>query len=347
MEPALSGSLHFELVRHESDRARFSALLDRAFAVGGGRHFLDDFPVWDERFAPTGDRVARIGVRAGDELVAAAGVRRAELATTGGRLPVAIIGAVCTDERWRGRGYGSRVVSTAMLWARDQGAAMILLWGSEASMYRRLGFEYCGTQVRVAAKALPPARADAEVRRGWDERLFSALRARGSGLALDSADIGWLAAHRNTQWFWLERDGAVAAYAAYGRGIDLPGMIHEWGGEPADLSRVLGALRVAHPQAQLLASPGLARARGFAWDVEEPLCLAQVLEPRAVLEALRPGERVSAREGADDLWELGLGARRLAGVAPGALAPAIFGCSGAGGTPGLGLELWLWGLDGA
>jgi GNAT superfamily N-acetyltransferase len=326
-------SMRLDVVAKGEGLAQLLALLNAAFEVPAGSSFYDDFPVWDPRH---GAGVFRLGAFAADRLVAAAMVRLAELKAPGGDLTVALIGGVATDPSWRGRGLASRLVPLAVEWAKERSAALALLWGSEHSLYQRLGFELCGEQARVPLASLRRYGKfpELEAGSGWSPSLFKCLEGRPGGIRLRRADRIWMRAHRNVSWRWLGDPRAPRAYAAVGRGIDLQGLVHEWGGEREALAELLARLEAETPGLQLLGGPGLFNQYGIQFDESriEYLCMARVLDPRAVLAAYRPGI------GRDALARVPASGDRL-------VARMFFG-PGARDSEICPLPLWVWGLDG-
>ncbi|HUP58341.1 MAG TPA: hypothetical protein VM598_12865, partial [Bdellovibrionota bacterium] len=100
------------------------------------------------------------------------------------------------------------------------------------------------------------------------------------GLVLEERDLEWYAHHEGTYWFRVEDQGRVVAYAALGRGIDLGGIVHEWGGEREPLGRLLASIRRCIPEAELLGPPGVP---DFGLDrfPAEHLALVRILDPQA------------------------------------------------------------------
>ena len=70
--------------------------------------------------------------------VAHAGYVRCELAIEGGRIPVAGLGSVCTEQSYRGMGLASELVESIMQQAVAEGLVMMLISGG-SNVYRRLG----------------------------------------------------------------------------------------------------------------------------------------------------------------------------------------------------------------
>lgn len=329
--PQGSGALTVDVIEGTDKSARFSRLLDQSFGLKGAARYLDDFPVWDEGVGPGAGRSIRIGIFEGEDLVSCAGVRLSELRVPAGNLPVALIGAVATAPTHRGRGLATRAVSLAIEWARERGAALALLWGSESAMYERLGFELCGMQVRAPLLSLDlgpkPDFGALVLGRGWVPSLMSCLRMRGSGLRAAPSDERWLEAHKNVRWYWLGDPEAPAAYAAIDRGIDLQGLVHEWGGDsPEALKILLQLIRMERPEAQLLSSPQMLGA----WGLETPkadiefLCMARSLDTTRLLASY--GIVLPA----DDA---------LLTTPNAAVCRLLFGPSESA------VPLWIWGLD--
>lgn len=260
---------------------QLSRLLDLCFDVPQGGRFFDDFPVWE---VLNGCETMRcLGFRSDEESWAAgAAARVAQLDLPGG-VSVGIIGAVATDPCWRRRGLASRLVEELMRWLTDQGVSLIVLWSSDHAFYRRFGFEPAGNQGVLPLRQMTlPSSTGLRIEKGWSPRLFDCLRRRKGGILLRESDRSWVSAHKNVNWYWLGTEENPLAYAALGRGIDLPGLIHEWGGEPELLMKLFSRIFEENPHAGLLGLPEVLAGFSMKPGVEietQPLCLARVLDP--------------------------------------------------------------------
>lgn len=342
-------------IRGAQAEAQFAALEDAAFGVKAPGHYLDDFPIWDFRYAPGAGSVMKLGVFDGTKLVAAAGVRLGTAQFPSSPLCVALMGAVATAPAYRGRGLASQLVSVLVQWAAQRGAALAVLWGSEHQLYQKLGFLPCGSQVSIPLHSLVALdQGIQKVSTGWSPGILKALKSRRSGLEIRDLDRGWLAAHKNVQWFWTGEANQVTAYAAMGRGIDLSQMVHEWGGEPHALLSILKKIGELDPTAMILGAPAIFSRYGFQFDSskEENLGLIRVIDAEAVCRAAHRDLRVTAIFDQAQ-WDLTLqgssGDIFNAKLTPLEISHLFFGQTSAienrFASEYFPLPIWFWGLD--
>jgi len=278
--------MNIQLIETQKQIEELNGLLNRSFPVIPGTRFFDDFPVWDPDLRPD-SQVKRFGIFSDDgKILSSACARLAHLHASHATIPVAVIGAVATDESVRGQGLASATVSHAMLWAEAQGAALLLLWGSEHSMYEKLGFELCGNQVRGSLLEIHGRESQHIFKEGFTREVFEFMSKRNSGLVLANSDFRWISAHQNTRWFSAWDGDHISAYAAIGRGIDLQNIVHEWGGEAGALIHLLTKISDLYPGVEVLCSPHHPlRFRVAPLGIEEFLCLAKISKPEVVAQA--------------------------------------------------------------
>ena len=138
-----------------------------------------------------------------------------------------------------------------------------------------------------------PVQKSAPVREGWNPALFDLIKqCRTHGLALSEKDRAWFSKHLHTHWYWSGESARPTAYAAINRGIDLPGILHEWGGEADALQGLLLSLGRRFPTTQILVQPEVLDAHRLGFKdqgavLKEALCLASDLtEGQALLPVL-------------------------------------------------------------
>lgn len=344
--------LRFSPIQSVDAYRQFAMLLDLCFPVNEDCHFFDDFPVWNPRFEAK--HIMRFGIFSGEQLICSCAVRYSVLKVLPFvAVPVSLVGAVATHPLWRGKGFASLLVDRALIWGQDHGAILALLWGSEHALYQRLGFELCGEQLRIPLSDLNlQVSSDSshldKVYQGWVPELFDLVRARQGGLLLNNEDHSWFEAHKNVEWFYSKNEGQVIAYAAYGRGIDLHGLVHEWGGNDKALKNIWSYIHEINPKAELLGPSSF--FEDFQMQkkskVREYLCMAKILDPRKFFSAIYPSLSVNFRP-TNGKWELNSGNRHLGSLTQGQLAKQCFGPEqplGSLGDVPL-TSLWIWGLD--
>ncbi len=260
------------------------ALLNQAFHTPPGGSFFDDFPVWQDPHLIEQGQVLRRMRREGGKVVATAFGRVAKINLDGRDRWVGLIGAVATDPAYRGKGFATALVQDLQVSLTGMGCEFVALWGSDTEFYARLGFSFEGEQFLTPLHSLelgssPPG---IKLRFGYTQALFQELRkGRTRGLVLEESDQSWMARHKNVNWMWLEGSGpgSVAAYIGVGRGIDLPGVIHEWGGEVMALRVLLAEVQRRVPDLLLLGNSDLFRAHGIRTKpgtAMQPMGLAMV-----------------------------------------------------------------------
>lgn len=232
-----------------TDRAESSLLLDRAFNLSAPASYLDDFPVWN----PDVDSRSRcqIGGFSDGHLRCTASIRFVDYRfPDGGVEAFGLIGAVATHPDFAGRGLASEMIRRLVLEGENRGTRSFALWGSESSIYRTHGFLFGGKQTRIPLVSLDLPKTiitGYEIRTGWESAILNQFLNRESGVLYQESDQAWLSRHANVDWRSLWRDGKCLAYCAWNRGIDLPNMIHELGGDPGATLQLLHFVRDRYP----------------------------------------------------------------------------------------------------
>lgn len=156
------------------------------------------------------------------------------------------IGSVVTAPNERGRGLSTKIIESCLEGAAAADCDFAILWTDLFDFYRRMDFELAGSEVCVVLK-----------QEGWN------FDSKSDYKFLDSNKIApetilrlyqthTVSSHRtqeeirqslaipntriSTAW---DQQGRMAAYAVIGKGADLDGYIHEWGGS---VSAIMGLL---------------------------------------------------------------------------------------------------------
>lgn len=165
-----------------------------------------------------------------------------------GLVKVAGIGSVVTSTEHRKQGLSSTIIESCLQAAKDQGCEFAILWTNLYEFYQKMGFELAGTEISVlldheievadsGLKFLETAMVDAEA----IHRLFSRHTVCSMRTAEETRKYLRIPNMRvYTAW---DSTGALKAYAVEGKGADLNGYVHEWGGGVSSLIPLFAHIR--------------------------------------------------------------------------------------------------------
>ena len=180
-------------------------------------------------------------------VAAHAGFYPAVMNVEGQGLPVAGIGGVFTRGEKQGQGLATKLVEKCAREAKRGGAALAFLWSDKHEFYRKLGFHLVGRQWTLK---LEPAHAPklselgeklgipASALKITDENVDEDFLRQSRGF-LETYPLGIARSEEEHALYlrsgscrvisaWVGRQ--LAAYFVIGKGRDLQGYIHEWGG---------------------------------------------------------------------------------------------------------------------
>lgn len=214
------------------------------------------------------------------KIIAHAVMKPIVLKTPTGVFKVAGIGSVVTSDLHRNQGHSTRIIESCLTAARDADCDFAILWTDLFDFYRRLGFELAAGEVAVTIdRELGPAAGykfldSNKVAPDAILRVFN-QHSVASHRTLDDVRASLAIPNSRVTTAW-DVTGKLAAYAVEGKGADLNGYVHEWGGSTSALMSMLTHMRalqkrdltlIAPPHAQnLLASlkaAGCREHRGF------------------------------------------------------------------------------------
>jgi len=276
----------------ESELPQLNSLVSDSFGYVGPHTFFDDFPIWNS------NKVKRFGIFKGDQLIAHTGIRFCEMKRANGEsLPIAMVGAVATEESHRGQGLSSKLLNSLCKYADEQNCEWTLLWGSEHEFYKKFGFELHGEQFQAPLADLEdlPENFIPRFKKGWDNRIFDHLKTIPSGVSLKDEDREWIQNHKTVNWFYNE---SPFAFVGFERGLDLPHIIHEFGGDRKALYELFSFILSMDSETALLGTEKNLISLGFDETLllEEFLCLA------------RPHSQKPQLKWENDFWVPGLSA---------------------------------------
>jgi len=161
---------------------------------------------------------------------------------------VGAIGSVVTNEMHRNQGLSTKIIEDCLAQATKQHCDIAILWTDLYDFYRRLGFELAGSEVSVVVEEEfqapdPTLRLskDPKVAAEAIHRLYSTHTVNSVRTVEETRKfLNIPQSQIYTAW---DNSGQLAAYAVEGKGIDLGGYIHEWGGSVSGLLTLLSFIR--------------------------------------------------------------------------------------------------------
>jgi GNAT superfamily N-acetyltransferase len=167
-------------------------------------------------------------------------MRPIHVKTGAGLFKVAAIGSVVTSSEHRNQGLSTKILESCLDSAMATGCEFAILWTHMHDFYRKLGFELAGTENSViwnqdlaidstGLKFMETVKVSPEaIHKIYNYHTVSSLRTL--------SDTTKYLQIPNTRIFtaWDQKNN-LKAYAVEGKGADLKGHVHEWGGGVAAL----------------------------------------------------------------------------------------------------------------
>lgn len=264
----------------EAELPQLNKLVSESFGYEEPHSFFEDFPIWGS------DRVKHFGIFFDATLIAHVGVRFCEMKVPNEKpVSVAMVGAVATRESFRGKGLSSKLLEEVCRFSEKNNCDWTILWGSEHDFYKKFGFELHGEQLQVPLSSLEdlPENKIPRVKRGWNSKIFDHLASTTNGIVLTESDREWVTLHKSVNWFYQEEP---FAFAGFERGLDLPHIVHEYGGDQHALKEIFAFVLSLDLGAMVLGTRESLLKLGFEEEtfIEEYLCLARPHSQKKNLE---------------------------------------------------------------
>lgn len=176
-------------------------------------------------------------VKDNDVIISHAVLKTTLLKTPYAIFNVGMIGSVTTDPHSRQQGFSSQIIESCIDQAKTLNCDFVILWTDAFDFYRKFGFELAGTEVSMIINpqfAPPQARTDLKVIKSQqiDPQAILRLYNQHSVSTVRTADDikRYLHIPNSRIYTAWNQNNQIEAYAIEGKGVDLQGYIHEWGG---------------------------------------------------------------------------------------------------------------------
>ncbi|MFN0207332.1 MAG: GNAT family N-acetyltransferase [Planctomycetota bacterium] len=200
-------------------------------------------------------------IEIGGEIVAGAACTARIMITPRGRLKIGLIGSVATDPSARKQGHGAAAVEACELYLLQQGCSTVLLWADVPAFYQKRGYIFAGTEYLFLLPPLDGWTPAGIVERYQSEDLHSVEQIRQKESARSDRPRAESALHYENAGteVYIYRPfssdhitNRITAYAAFGRGGDLAGTVHEFGGSVSGIISILQHILQIHKLESLL-----------------------------------------------------------------------------------------------
>ncbi len=229
---------------HESEFPNVVKFLDSQLRPNESWSIASEYPI---AFSESNLNNIRI-ITERDQVVSHAVFRPMIIKTPSAVLKVAGIGSVVTSTGRRNEGLSTKTIQSCLEAAQSLGCDFAILWTNIYDFYRRFGFELAGTEISLLLdheipisdqnlKIIEGNKVSAEaIQRLYNQHTVTTVRTLEDirkYLQIPNSRI-------YTAW---GSDGQLRAYAIEGKGADLNGYIHEWGGGVSALIPLFAHIR--------------------------------------------------------------------------------------------------------
>lgn len=163
-------------------------------------------------------------------------------------LKIGAIGSVVTDSNHRNQGLSRKILDDCLSEARRQECDIAMLWTNLYDFYRKMDFELAGTEMSfVIEKEFEPPVQNLKFMKGTQVSSEAVLRLYSQHTVTSvrtAEDIRkFLQIPQTVAYTAWDQNNQLVAYAVEGKGADLTGYIHEWGGNVPNLLALFSYIR--------------------------------------------------------------------------------------------------------
>ena len=163
-------------------------------------------------------------------------------------LKVGAVGSVVTDSNYRNQGLAAQLILECLTEARRQDCDLAILWTDKHDYYRKLNFELAGFEESffIDKEFAAPSEGLRFMKSTQvsPESLLKLYNQHTVNSFRTQEDIRKFLQIPQTHLFtaW-DAQGQLVAYAVEGKGVDLNGYVHEWGGGVSKLLALFSWMR--------------------------------------------------------------------------------------------------------
>lgn len=155
------------------------------------------------------------------------------------------IGSVVTNDKFRNQGHSRAVLNECLELAKKQDCDFAILWTNLYEFYQKIGFALAGYEISLTIDENFKAQKDPQFKilksPNVDPMALHKLMSQHSVSTFRNPDEvrKYLNIPNSNVYTLWEPSGALGAYCVEGKGADLGGYIHEWGGGVSKVIQLL------------------------------------------------------------------------------------------------------------
>lgn len=183
-----------------------------------------------------------------NQVLAHAATKYLIIKTTLGLFKVAAIGSVVTAPEQRGKGFSQLILKNVLQSAEAECADFAILWTDLYDLYRKSGFELAGSEISVIIDDPIPFQQDKyrilKSEKVAPEAILKLYSMHTCGSVRTAEEIRRNLQIPNSRVYTMwDNANQLLAYAIEGKGADLKGYVHEWGGSVPNIIHLLAHIR--------------------------------------------------------------------------------------------------------
>ena len=209
---------------------------------GQGRNLAAEYPlVFGPEFPGS-----LVGLEKDGDVISACAILPRDLVCNGWLLRMGLIGSVTTAEEFRGQGLAGQLLERAEQTLFCDGAVFSMLWADDPKFYASKGYVPMGLELDYRftpdmAGKLPEPEGVRWMQSRDHDGVHGLYVRHSHRMDRNLAETSALLCGPEMTSLVCEQEGEIVGYIVMGRGKDLQGVIHEWGGST---KAVLACVRV-------------------------------------------------------------------------------------------------------
>ncbi len=279
----------------------------------------------------------------GSEFLSHAALKPHIIKTPAAIFKAAAIGSVVTNDKFRNQGHSRTVLNDCIELARKQDCDFAILWTNLYEFYQKIGFALAGYEISLVIDSNFKVQRDSQYKilksPNVDPMALHKLMSQHTVSTFRNPDEvrKYLNIPNSNVYTLWEPNGTLGAYCVEGKGADLSGYVHEWGGSVSKIVQLLKHIQddqkrnitIIAPQhsqnlIQECVNLGASKSEGF-------LGMIKLVNEEAFFKKIHRHARIDlgisnlVLEKSNDEYRIGTTEQHLSSPDPVDIIPLIFG----------------------